>query len=718
MTTTNNPALFKKITNIRTFDTYPTGSLEAACRAQLSDYTVGTVNLQDMAYDENSGMACFVGNYQSDGTATNTGGDTIATQPIPLVAIATADATTPQDTTWNLVAQYDSVDITLQSPNTEQSGLVSVITLPFGKSTNFLNDTWLAVGHANTDLSAMRGGGIYSDNVAPNSNMTPLFVSIRTDGTVTYESSVNAGSRPSWSWTALPNQIIAGQNPMLLSDIVYSEQNDNVVMCGSVATDGAVSSFGMMVESDLNPPALTPFKFGVNYGNGAGGTRDAPSIIRTLAIQENDINGLPVPNRTIVLFGGGSNNNTSPAGGTGVFGVYQPDFSNAWGGGERWRGLAISAGAGGFWSDYIGTVKGGLTTDYLNSVISIERVTTDEEDLYVIMGTSDNGPSLLISDAPIQTGPTDTPTVYDNVIANGSPTPQSTDVKFPELNWLAPSLQDNLPNGYSSDADKSAYSCIGLANRKTKVISGGMVDDGAVFPVSGPAGTGFLLSMSRGATAFNSDVQDNGELPQNTASFLKSYYIPNNEKDRFFIVNSRINGLFFSSPTSGNLTNVATVIPITNHKAEAYFEYMLYDGIDALIAKKLQQLGVRVTITNLEWYKQDVLKQGLDLDADFFREWATAQTEENENREKLANFYGASRPQKRQVRQDIFDDYNNREEILKEMDRHREESPLDDAPYNDEVAKEQEAKKLEKDLDDKIRIQNLVDEETSDEDKT
>ena len=317
-------------------------------------------------------------------------------------------------------------------------------------------------------------------------------------------------------------------------------------------------------------------------------------------------------------------------------------------------------------------------------------------------------------DAPIQTGPTGAPTVYDNIISNST----TSDVKFPEINWLAPSLQGNLPNGYAADANKTAYSCIGLANRKTKVISGGMVDDGAVFPVSGPAGTGFLLSMSRGATAFNSDVQDNGELPQNTASFLKSYYIPNNEKDRFFIVNSRINGLFFSSPTSGNLTNVATVIPITNHKAEAYFEYMLYDGIDALIAKKLQQLGVRVTITNLEWYKQDVLKQGLDLDADFFREWAAAQTEENEKREKLPNFYGASRPQKRQVRQDNFDDYKNREEILKEMDRHREESPVDDAPYNDEVAKEQEAKKLEKDLDDKIRIQNLVDEETNDEDKT
>ncbi len=59
--TTQNPAVFKKITDINTFGTYPTESLEAACRAQISDYTNGTVNFQDMAYDENSGMACFVG---------------------------------------------------------------------------------------------------------------------------------------------------------------------------------------------------------------------------------------------------------------------------------------------------------------------------------------------------------------------------------------------------------------------------------------------------------------------------------------------------------------------------------------------------------------------------------------------------------------------------------------------------------------------------------
>ena len=515
-------SLFKKITDINTFATYPDGSLEAACRAQIADYTVGTVNIQDMAYqdlDNNQSFMCAVGNYTSDGTATNTGGDTIATQAIPLVAVASAGATTPATTTWILTPQYDSVDITLQSPQSEQSGLVSVIALPYSagtsKSSNWVNDAWLAVGHANTDFTSMGGG--YSAQVAPNSNMTPLFVSIRTDGTTTYESSVNAGSRPSWAWTALPNEVITGINPSLLSDIVYSVENDQVVMCGSSSGDGAVTSLGMMVESDL--PGLTPYKFGADYGNGTGVTRDGPSIIRTLSLQDNDISGSASASNVLVLFGGGTNNNTSPAGGTGIFGVYQPDFSNSWGAGKRWDSLAVGSGVGGFWADYINGVKGGTASDYFNSVVSIERVTTDGEDLYVIMGTSDDGPNLLITDAPIQTGTTGAPTVYDNTIPNSG----TADVKFPEIDWLGPSLQANLPAGYNPDADKTAYTCVGLTNRKTKVLSGGMIDDTAIFPLSGPSGTGFLISMSRGAVDFNTDVQDNGELPQNTASFLKSY---------------------------------------------------------------------------------------------------------------------------------------------------------------------------------------------------
>ena len=106
----------------------------------------------------------------------------------------------------------------------------------------------------------------------------------------------------------------------------------------------------------------------------------------------------------------------------------------------------------------------------------------------------------------------------------------------------------------------------------------------------------------------------------------------------------------------------------------AYFEYLLYDGVDALVAKKLQQLGIGITITNVEWYKQKILKQSLDLDADFFRDWANLQ-EQQTPRERLNERYGATRPAKRSVRTELFDEYAHMEELLGEMDKMREMEP-------------------------------------------
>jgi len=704
------PSLFKSITDISATGAYPNGSLEQACRSQMGDYTDGSVNIQDIAYDETSGVMCAVGNYSSDGTATNTGGDTIAAQYIPLVATATVGALTPESTTWVLDPQYDCVSIVLQSPNTEQSALVSVIALPNGVSTNWVNETFIAVGHANTDMTAIGPG--FSAMIAPNSNMTPIIVSARTTGTTLFESSNVAGSRAAWAWNATGGATISAFQPNLLGDIVYDSQNDQIVAVGSaVPSTGGPTSSAMIVESDFGGfPERWTFCLGVN--NGAG-TPTAPAFLRTIAHQDTDAAGVQVANRTLCLIGGSSNFNGVNIG-KGCLGVYQPDFSNAWtAGNERLKWLDSGHFDTEFWRRFVGNTAGGTSSDYYTSVTAIDRVTTDEEDIYVIMGATANGPSIILGSG-LLTGLTATPTVFDNVVDSAT----SYDVKFSELKWRGDTLQANLPNGYSSDADIAPYRCIGLENRKTKVISGGVMDDGAILPVSSSGGTGFLISMSRAGIAYTPAVQDAGLLPQNTASFLTTALVGGSEVDKFYIVNSRIGALSFSSPTTGNLTNIATVIPITNNKAEAYFEYILYDGIDALIAKKLQQLGVRVTITNLEWYKQDILKEGLDLDADFFREWATAQTIENEQRDKLTSFYGPTRPQKREVREPFFDDYANREEILKEMDKHREESPLDEAPYNDEVAEDNETKKLEKDLDDKIRIQNLVDEETADDNKT
>ena len=128
----------------------------------------------------------------------------------------------------------------------------------------------------------------------------------------------------------------------------------------------------------------------------------------------------------------------------------------------------------------------------------------------------------------------------------------------------------------------------------------------------------------------------------------------------------------------------------------AYFEYLPYDGVDGLVAKKLQQLGIRVTITNVEWYKQKILKQSLDLDADFFRDWANFQEcHENAERGTPNERYGATRPAKRSVRTELFDEYAHMEELLDEMDKMREAEPDFEVP-SDEVRDAQEARIREK----------------------
>jgi len=705
------PSLFKKITDVQKTSAYSTGSLEVACRAQIGDYTNGTVNIQDVAYDETSSMLCAVGNYFSDGTAVNTGGDTIAAQYIPLVGVVTVNALTIQDATWVLTPQFDSVNIVLQTPNSEQSALVKVIALPSGVSTNWTNETWLAVGHANTDM-ATKGPG-FNAMIAPNSNQTPLIVSVRTAGTTLYESSMEANSRPSWAWTDTGGVSTSNFNPMLLGDIVYSPENDQIVCVGSSVPDsGGAGSAGMIVESDFGG-AFDTFSFYI--GSSVGGSPNGPCTFRTVSIQETDVAGATVANRTLCLVGGVSNSAT--INGTGSLWLYQPDFSNAWPGGQpRVKPMATGlSDVSGFWREFVQNTSGGTANDVPTMITAIDKVSDDGEDIYVMMGTSFNGPFMIFASG-LSCGATGAPTVFDNeVVAAG------VDVKFDEIEWKSLALQGGLPAGITGISTRAALTCIGLTQRKTKAIAGGIVDLSNILPVSSSTGAtanGFLISMSRAGLVFNTDVQDNGELPQNTAAFIIVSEIPNNEDDKFFIINSRLGGVAFTSPTSGSMTNIASAQPITNHTAKAYFEYILYDGVDALIAKKLQQLGVRVTITNLEWYKQDILKQGLDLDADFFREWSSSQVGENEKREKLAENYGSSRLQKRAVRTELFDDYNNREEILAEMDRFRQEDPTEDTPYSDEVADTQEEKKIEKSLDDKIRIENLVDEETDNQNKT
>ena len=706
---TNNPSLFKTINDISTSN-FPNGTLETACVAQIDDYTVATVNIHDMVYDSTRGLLCAVGNYYSDGTAVNDDGDTVEEQYVPLVALATASPITVSSATWVITSLIDCVYYQLQSPVTEQSGLYGVTIIPSTSANWGSTEAFMAVGHANTDMDEIGAG--FNDMVSPNSCVTPIIVSVRPAGTCEYESSSVVGSRASWGWAGTDSVAISSFQPMFLSDLIYDEENDEICAVGTaVPSTGGPTSSGIVVESnfDVSPFHTDRFTFCLTDNNGAG-TPTAPFIYRTIAQQNVDVNGVVDATKTLCMIGGASNFNGVSVG-KGNLGVYQPDFSNAWSGTERYKALDSGSNDTQFWRSYIVNEAGGTTGDYFTNVTAIDRVTTDGEDIYMIMGTSANGPAVIAASG-LSTGPDGGP--QDNEI---DPADQA-DITFNEIELRSSDVQSNLPSGYSAAADIAPLTCIGLENRKTKVLAGGEVAEGFVNPISGIGGTGFLISLSRATTYFNTDVQDNGELPQNTASFLKVFLIAGDTQDHFYLLNGRYGPVAYTTPTTGNMDSLSSVRPITNHKAQVYFEYILYDGIDSLIAKKLQQLGVRVTITNLEWYKQDILKQGLDLDADFFREWAESQVAENEKREKLANQYGAARPPKRQVRTEIFDDFNNREEILKEMDEYRDRDPMEEMPWSDEVGDIQEARKVEKEVEDKIRIEELTEDEASDEEKT
>ena len=47
----------------------------------------------------------------------------------------------------------------------------------------------------------------------------------------------------------------------------------------------------------------------------------------------------------------------------------------------------------------------------------------------------------------------------------------------------------------------------------------------------------------------------------------------------------------------------------TGRKVQVWLNYVLYDGIDSIVAVEVQNLGLRVTPENVEWYKRKIMGQ-------------------------------------------------------------------------------------------------------------
>jgi len=655
--------------------------LESAAVAQLTSYTANSLNVYNLSIHSETGALCIIGNYFLEDA------DPGVARYVAFVGFTTSPLEGLDTATWTLTA-VTSVDNGQFISQDEAAGAFGICEVPTDDAT-WNAYRWVVVGHAiTTDVAALP----YS---FPNQRLAPFILGVSSSGAVTVLSSDETSTLGSFTWLRTGSGAAnTPPYPMFLADVVFDPQNSAIVAVGCAATNISPNqnSLGMVVEM-TGPTTAPTLATNTDIAANIFGSGQWPSVYRSCAIQYEDPDGTEVANRTLVLIGGTSFNLILDEN-RATLSLYQPHFSNPWTT-QRWLALDNGRDIG----SQLWATLGLSGADAIQYVTSVERVTTDEDDLYFIGGSTINGPMNLVfrglkanSDNQLNN------LGINNTITWSEYADKSADTQTALEAVIGPAVDDSL----------QTFGVVGLTNRKTKILFGGQGDKGKIAPTSfGGSTGGWILPISRGVEIYGSDPTLQSKLLQTENERLLVAAFSNSGHDDLIIHNGAYN-----ETTPPNSTSYARVV--TDNTAQAYFEYLLYDGIDALIAKKLQQLGVRVTIANVEWYKQDILKEGLDLDADFFREWAESQEAENKQRDKLARFYGNARPTKRQVRTDIFDDYAHMEELLDEMDKQRENQAVDESPWSDEVADAQEARKREKQVADMARIEKEVSESSED----
>lgn len=642
-------------------------------------YTPNSFQITKIQNHSESAISCVIGNYI----------DTEARLPTPFIAVNTANEGV-SDATWVVTGFRNAMDMSVALLN-EQAGLFGLAEIP-STSTNWTQG-WVAVGHV------YLGGGVN------NQDMSPLIVYVDLNGTATVYSSQILGVNEPKAWllthfAALQPNI----NSSMLCDVVYDAQNDSLVACGGAARDDAgTQTYSNWVEliDSANPPT-----FMINLNFGISTSADLPAFMRSCAIQTQDASGNTVANRTIVSSVGFANQTA------GTWALYQPNFSNAWGGNPRFAWIERGTNQP---ADFY-TQQGLAASNTPTYLTLCERITADGEDIYFVGGIASGGIFAYgfsgLSTDSTGGGP-------DNIINNSGVT---TQLGISELNNKTASFRGNTAGTYNATTSTSAITDVlgigsGSIGRRTKLYAAGYVVNGRNAPTdtSSMGGTeSVIFAVSRGLELFRNEVALDGlnkGLFSTSANQIKMALFNNSTTTKVCFANAS-----FDPTAAGASSQAYDFSASTGHAAFAWFEYLLYDGVDSLIARKLDEMGVRVTIANVEWYKQDVLKRGFDVSTDFFNEWAELQVEQNEERDRVAEQFGKKRPPKRQTRTELFDDYADYESKTEAVETFPDYDPNKDGdPFKDDVALTQEVEKTQKAVDDLRRIEDLVDDETNDE---
>ena len=105
----------------------------------------------------------------------------------------------------------------------------------------------------------------------------------------------------------------------------------------------------------------------------------------------------------------------------------------------------------------------------------------------------------------------------------------------------------------------------------------------------------------------------------------------------------------FTAVTSSSM-KAYRITGSTGRTARVWIDYMLYDGVDAVIAMQLRDWGMRVTVENVEWFKARVLQDGdMKAKGEEIEEWMEEQGKQYTDMLKTKERSGRLRKRRSQI---------------------------------------------------------------------
>lgn len=97
-------------------------------------------------------------------------------------------------------------------------------------------------------------------------------------------------------------------------------------------------------------------------------------------------------------------------------------------------------------------------------------------------------------------------------------------------------------------------------------------------------------------------------------------------------------------------TEARRITGTTGRTAKVWVDYVLFDGVDSVIATKLKGLGMKVNIESVEWFKRSIIRSGdLNIKSEEIEEWMRNQQSQYKDMLKETERQGRVRKRKSQV---------------------------------------------------------------------